>query len=80
MRLVFNDDSLTEWVETDTDLDTEKEELVVDQKIRFISMSIEGDSYMKGLRLMNFDGETIVESSNSLEEDSWLEEQEVSEN
>ena len=35
---------------------------------------------MKGLRLMNFDGETIVESSNSLEEDSWLEEQEVSEN
>ena len=80
MRLVFNDDSLTEWVETDTDLDTETEELVVDQKIRFISMSIEGDSYMKGLRLMNFDGETIVESSNSLEEDSWLEEQEVSEN
>ena len=31
VRLVFNDDSLTEWVETDTDLDTETEELVVDQ-------------------------------------------------
>ena len=38
-------------------------------------MSIEKDSYLKGLRLMNFDGETIIESSNSVYEDNWLKEQ-----
>ena len=42
-------------------------------------MSIEGDSYLKGLRLMNQDGDTIVESSNSIEEDNWLDEHELEE-
>ena len=49
--------------------------MVIDQKIRFINMSIEKDSYLKGLRLMNLDGETIIESSNSVYEDNWLKEQ-----
>ena len=46
--------------------------MAIDQRIRFISMSIEKDSYLKGLRLMNLDGETIIESSNSVYEDNWL--------